>query len=713
VQINFSEALDPTTVTGSSVTLKQGATPVAGTLSLGSGNSSVTFTPSSNLAANTSYTVTATTAITDVAGNPLDGNGGGGNLTSGFTTGTGFGLPVLATDPTGDASGPHDFTAIRVGETATTLTIRLDFATFTASNAWGSINLDVDQNPSTGTNPPVNALPAHTLGADYELWLDIFNLNGRPVPVAFLRDGNTNFLGPEYPMTLGPTSLEFTFPLADIGESADGNFDLTAHVVTASTSMFSDHLPGSGKLTYNAVIDRIAPQVLAVSPPDSTDNVAVNVTPSVTFDGALNPATVTSASVRLVDTSTGTDVPATLGLSSGNSVVTITPNAPLDDQVVHRIRVTTAVTDAAGNPLPAEFTSVFETADITPPVVLSVSPGSGQTGIPVTSSVFVIFSEPVAGVDRDNLRLTVGTHRIAGTYMLMGNGSSALFTPLLPLTGATTYTVQITTAVEDLSGNPLNGGAGSYSTTFTTAATAPPDQLTVGSAVIPVWKRTVVIPVSLTSTFPAGGVSFRISYDPAVLSYGGLAEAKGRATGMEVVSASESSPGVLGVVMLASLSGGPALPAGSGSILELTFDIDSSQPGGILPLTVSAAEISESRGLAFATLGVTHGSLHRDPSVDVPRLPTMASLGQPTPNPFNPTVTFPLELPVPGRARVEVYDARGTLVRTLADRDFPAGVQPLQWDGRDNSGRSAASGVYYVRLSAANGEDRQKVVLVR
>jgi len=67
----FSEALDCTTVTASSFTLNGGA-PVAGGVNCT--GTTVTFTPSSDLANDTSHTATLTTAITDVAGNPLASN---------------------------------------------------------------------------------------------------------------------------------------------------------------------------------------------------------------------------------------------------------------------------------------------------------------------------------------------------------------------------------------------------------------------------------------------------------------------------------------------------------------------------------------------------------------------------------------------------------------------------------------------------------------
>jgi len=69
VSANFSEALDPTSVNTSTFTLSDGGAPVSGVVSYS--NKVATFNPASNLAASTVYTATLTTAITDLAANPL------------------------------------------------------------------------------------------------------------------------------------------------------------------------------------------------------------------------------------------------------------------------------------------------------------------------------------------------------------------------------------------------------------------------------------------------------------------------------------------------------------------------------------------------------------------------------------------------------------------------------------------------------------------
>jgi hypothetical protein len=68
----FSEAMDPLSITTTSFTLKQGAATVLGTVSYS--GTTATFTPSTNLAANTTYTATITTSAKDLAGNAVVSN---------------------------------------------------------------------------------------------------------------------------------------------------------------------------------------------------------------------------------------------------------------------------------------------------------------------------------------------------------------------------------------------------------------------------------------------------------------------------------------------------------------------------------------------------------------------------------------------------------------------------------------------------------------
>jgi hypothetical protein len=64
-----------------------------------------------------------------------------------------------------------------------------------------------------------------------------------------------------------------------------------------------------------------------------------------------------------------------------------------------------------------------------------------------------------------------------------------------------------------------------------------------------------------------------------------------------------------------------------------------------------------------------------------------------------------------GKAKLDIFDVNGRLVRTVFDGSLPAGPQEQAWNGTDESGRQVASGVYFYRLRA-NAEDFSKQMVV-
>ena len=77
------------------------------------------------------------------------------------------------------------------------------------------------------------------------------------------------------------------------------------------------------------------------------------------------------------------------------------------------------------------------------------------------------------------------------------------------------------------------------------------------------------------------------------------------------------------------------------------------------------------------------------------------------------SASFRLVLPGAAEVSLAIFDARGALVRNLHAGTLPAGEQVLTWDGRDGSGRQAASGVYFAQFRSDKRSLTARVVLVR
>ena len=94
--------------------------------------------------------------------------------------------------------------------------------------------------------------------------------------------------------------------------------------------------------------------------------------------------------------------------------------------------------------------------------------------------------------------------------------------------------------------------------------------------------------------------------------------------------------------------------------------------------------------------------------------PTTFALGQNFPNPFNASTTIPYERTQDGPLSLAIYDVLGRRVRKLlANGHASAGAHRATWDGRDQNGRAAASGLYFYRLQTTQHSQTRRMMLIR
>jgi hypothetical protein len=105
--------------------------------------------------------------------------------------------------------------------------------------------------------------------------------------------------------------------------------------------------------------------------------------------------------------------------------------------------------------------------------------------------------------------------------------------------------------------------------------------------------------------------------------------------------------------------------------------------------------------------------LHYDPAVAVTALPGRRLIQSIRPNPLNPRAVIRYRTMGDGFVAVRIYDARGRLLRTLFRGRAVAGEHELSWDGTNDDGSPAASGVYYLRVENGGHVDQRKLTLVK
>ncbi len=83
------------------------------------------------------------------------------------------------------------------------------------------------------------------------------------------------------------------------------------------------------------------------------------------------------------------------------------------------------------------------------------------------------------------------------------------------------------------------------------------------------------------------------------------------------------------------------------------------------------------------------------------------------PNPFNPSTTLSFELSSPESVKIDIYNVKGQLVKSLVKGAYTAGKHSIVWDGKDNKRKSACSGIYFYKIQAGKQSQTKKMMLMK
>ncbi len=94
-------------------------------------------------------------------------------------------------------------------------------------------------------------------------------------------------------------------------------------------------------------------------------------------------------------------------------------------------------------------------------------------------------------------------------------------------------------------------------------------------------------------------------------------------------------------------------------------------------------------------------------------LPYGYALYQNSPNPFNPMTRIEYASERAGKVQISIYNILGQEIRTLLNVYQSAGLHSIEWNGCDNDGRPAPSGIYFYRLEVNDFSDCRKMILLK
>lgn len=214
--------------------------------------------------------------------------------------------------------------------------------------------------------------------------------------------------------------------------------------------------------------DHTSPFVQANNLSANTTDVAINAPIIITFNEAVSSHSVNNTTVTL---SNGvSNIAGSIALSADNLTMTFTPTDFLAVNTDYTLSFTNVI-DNVGNATTADVltftTNSNASADTTRPSVLSFSPISNTTEVPVTSNIVITFSEAVDARNiQDGVTISTSAGDIDGSYNLVGNVLT--FTPDDPLPGNTR--VNLYASYSKFFDQAGNRGQTNYSNSFTTEA---------------------------------------------------------------------------------------------------------------------------------------------------------------------------------------------------------------------------------------------------
>jgi hypothetical protein len=135
------------------------------------------------------------------------------------------------------------------------------------------------------------------------------------------------------------------------------------------------------------------------------------------------------------------------------------------------------------------------------------------------------------------------------------------------------------------------------------------------------------------------------------------------------------------------------------------FDGDSLSFAFALIAAEDVSDFAEQCGLAFQAyteLGYQRSGLIISMEEKNNNLPAEYTLSQNYPNPFNPSTTINYQLPTASKVELSVYNLLGQKTATLVSGKQPAGYYRILWDGKNEFGRTVASGVYFYKIEAGS-----------
>jgi hypothetical protein len=210
----------------------------------------------------------------------------------------------------------------------------------------------------------------------------------------------------------------------------------------------------------------IYPQVTSTDPENNATGVVLNKIIEATFNMPMDPLTFTASTFIVKNGET--TVPGSISYDEGTAF--FDPANDLAANTLYTVTLTTGIKNVEGVTLQNNYVWSFTTGTTIAPRVISTDPENLETEVAIDKIVIATFSMQMdpSTITTSTFTLYNGISQVAGAVTY--SGTTATFTPAIPLLPNTIYTGTITTGAKNVAGVPI---ANKYVWRFTTIATAP------------------------------------------------------------------------------------------------------------------------------------------------------------------------------------------------------------------------------------------------
>lgn len=272
-------------------------------------------------------------------------------------------------------------------------------------------------------------------------------------------------------------------PVNDLGNSTGYYLKIASGAITDIAGNAYAGISASTTLAFTTSGDTTAPTLAGAIPADDTTGVAIGSTITLAFSEVVQAGSGAITLYKSDGTLIESFAAGSARLAYGGSSVVISPTNPLTAGTGYYVTVANgAITDTAANayagftiPTTLNFTTL---ADSIAPTLLTSSPADDMTGVALTPTLTLTFSESVkAGTGAIQLVRTSDSTVMEifspGGAQTAISGAIVTITPTVTLANNTGYHLSVAnTAIQDMAGNAYAGFTAPTTLNFTTLTDA-------------------------------------------------------------------------------------------------------------------------------------------------------------------------------------------------------------------------------------------------